>query len=45
MDTLQIFAVQMLMSFIGAYYIPTFVVPALLVSHAMIFAMLVTRAR
>jgi len=29
----------------AAYYIPTFVVPALLVTHAMIFAMLVRRAR
>jgi len=29
----------------GAYYIPTFVVPALLVTHAMIFAMLMRRAR
>ena len=29
----------------AAYYIPTFAVPALLVTHAMIFVMLVTRAR
>ena len=29
----------------AAYYIPTFVVPALLVTHAMIFSMLVRRAR
>jgi hypothetical protein len=29
----------------GAYYIPTFVVPALLVTHTMIFAMLIRRAR
>lgn len=29
----------------AAYYIPTFVVPALLVTHAMIFAMLIRRAR
>ncbi len=29
----------------AAYYIPTFVVPALLVTHAMIFVMLVRRAR
>lgn len=29
----------------AAYYIPTFAVPALLVTHAMIFAMLVRRAR
>ena len=29
----------------AAYYIPTFVVPALLVTHAMIFIMLVRRAR
>jgi hypothetical protein len=29
----------------AAYYIPTFAVPALLVTHAMIFAMLIRRAR
>jgi len=29
----------------AAYYIPTYVVPALLVTHAMMFAMLVRRAR
>ncbi|MBI4636197.1 MAG: hypothetical protein HY727_07585 [Candidatus Rokubacteria bacterium] len=29
----------------AAYYIPTFAVPALFVTHAMIFAMLVKRAR
>jgi len=29
----------------AAYYIPTYVVPALLVTHAMIFAMLIRRAR
>ncbi len=29
----------------AAYYIPTFVVPALFVTHAMIFVMLVRRAR
>jgi len=29
----------------AAYYIPTFAVPALFVTHAMIFAMLVRRAR
>src|SRR5712691_11806755 len=29
----------------AAYYIPTFAVPALLVTHAMIFVMLVRRAR
>lgn len=29
----------------SAYYIPTFAVPALFVTHAMIFAMLVRRAR
>jgi len=29
----------------AAYYIPTFVVPALFVTHAMIFAMLTRRAR
>ena len=29
----------------AAYYIPTFAVPALFVTHAMIFAMLVTRPR
>jgi hypothetical protein len=29
----------------AAYYIPTFVVPALLVTHAMIFALLIRRAR
>jgi hypothetical protein len=29
----------------AAYYIPTFVVPALLVTHAMIFGMLIRRAR
>lgn len=29
----------------AAYYIPTFIVPALLVTHAMIFGMLIRRAR
>jgi hypothetical protein len=29
----------------AAYYIPTVAVPALLVTHAMIFVMLVTRSR
>ena len=29
----------------AAYYIPTFAVPALFVTHAMIFAMLTRRAR
>jgi hypothetical protein len=29
----------------AAYYVPTVVVPALLVTHAMIFWMLVTRTR
>ena len=29
----------------AAYYIPTFAAPTLLVTHAMIFAMLIRRAR
>jgi hypothetical protein len=37
--------VQLNVSLGAAYYIPTFVVPALFVTHAMIFAMLVRRAR
>ena len=46
----QIFGLQFLLNRFevqlgAAYFIPTFVVPALLVTHGMMFAMLISRRR